>query len=54
MGGMAICPSCPKFYTFCPDEIVNDSVDAKKKKKNGRPTLGQGVRIWGINGQPLG
>ena len=33
MGGMAVCPSCPKFYTFCPDEIVNDSVDAKKKKK---------------------
>ena len=19
---------CPKFYTFCPDEIVSDSVDA--------------------------
>lgn len=32
MGGMAVCPSCPKFYTFNPDEIVNNSVDAKKKK----------------------
>lgn len=53
MGGMAVCPSCPKFYTFNPDEIVNNSVDAKKKK-NGHPTLGQGFRIWGINEQPLG
>ena len=42
MGGMAICPSCPKFYTFCPDEIVNDSVDAKKKKKKWTSHFGTG------------